>query len=518
MVAHPKGRPAALATTSATIRRIRLEAYFIRESVRLRTASYPTSRGDHARCLVSLDLRSSVDITHPPPIGRCIAGKYRLDRVIGRGGMGVVYAGRHELLDQPVAVKLLIGDAAVDPTSSARFLNEARAAACIPSDHVVRVLDVGLEEERPYFVMEYLEGKDLARLLEERGPLPQRDAVEYVLEAIEALAQAHALGIIHRDLKPSNLFLAERPDGSRVVKVLDFGIAKAFGPAAQMQAAAVTTQGLVGSPAYMAPEYVRSAKNIDTRADIWAIGVILYELLTGELPFEGENSGEVLAAILEKTPAPIASRRAGVSPELEAVVTKCLARKPKNRYAELADVAEALAPFATKRSPSIVRIRASVATLMLRPLDADRTGSTHAVGAGRDDPTEVAPVARGEDTGQSWTSGGAPATQPATRMAKAIAVVAAVAVAVIVMGVRSMRTATSAAPPAVGPSESVSPAPTSPPAISAPTAIATATETATTPSTPTSTPGASPAHHRRLRPWHPAPNLPPEPTFTRDRR
>ena len=303
-----------------------------------------------------------------PIAGQLLGGKYRLERLIGQGGMGSVFAAHHELLGQRVAIKLLRNDVPDEADAITRFFNEARAAASIHSEHVARVLDVGLmEDRRPFLVMEYLEGRDLAQLLEEQGELPVEESVDYVLQAIEALAQAHAIGIVHRDLKPSNLFLAERADGVRVVKVLDFGIAKAIGGAASTQAL-VMTQGLMGSPAYMSPEQVRSSRSVDARSDVWALGVILYELLTGSLPFRGENVGETLAAILEKAPTPIGVFRPDLKPELVAVVMRCMARAAGDRYADLADLAEGLAPFA-KRSPSVARLRSTMAALASRRAD-----------------------------------------------------------------------------------------------------------------------------------------------------
>jgi serine/threonine-protein kinase len=455
------------------------------------------------------------------PVGRLIAGKYRLDRLIGKGGMGAVYAGQHELLGQAVAIKLL-SDGSREPAAGARFLNEARAAARIPSDHVVRVVDVGVDEGRPYLVMEYLEGEDLARVLYGRGPLPEKEAVDYVLQAVEALAQAHALGIIHRDLKPSNLFLAKRPDGSRLVKVLDFGIAKAFGSAVSTQHAAVTTQGLIGSPAYMAPEYVRSAKSIDTRADIWAIGVILYELLSGSVPFRGDNPGEVLAAILETTPAPLASLRGGLSPGLVAVVMKCLARKPEERYPELADVAEALAPYAPKARASVMNIRTTVHALRLRP--ADITGPMQARAA-PDAETALAPLP-GQQTNQSWTDA-SEVRAPPTPMAKALAVAAGIGIvcgvaAVVALGVARFDPAPSSAAASIGEPLAPPPAVVHDPDPPAPVVIPPDPAPPATAAAPTPAPRRRPAHI-----WHPqaTPPAPPppkpsptEPTLARDRR
>src|SRR3990172_8142273 len=241
-----------------------------------------------------------------PQIGDLLSSKYRIERLIGEGGMGAVFQARHEKLGNPVALKFLLPSLAKDGQAAVRFMNEARAAAPIQSAHVAKVLDVdSTPDGGAYMVIEYLEGADFSRILEQRGSIPVAEAAGYLLETCEALAHAHRLGVIHRDLKPANLFLAQSVDGRAVVKVLDFGISKASGLASGITA----TSSLLGSPVFMSPEQVRSSKNVDARADIWSLGVIFYNLLTGALPFVGENFGEVFAAVLERTPAPASSLR-----------------------------------------------------------------------------------------------------------------------------------------------------------------------------------------------------------------
>ena len=455
--------------------------------------------------------------------GQILAGKYRLERLIGKGGMGVVYAAHHELLHQRVAIKLLLADANADSATVTRFLNEARAAACVPSDHVVRVLDVGLlDEGRPFLVMEYLEGKDLARVLEERGRLTPREAVDHTLEAIEAVAQAHALGIVHRDLKPSNLFLAEAADGTRGIKVLDFGIAKAFGKAADTHAA-VTTQGLLGSPAYMAPEYVRSAKSFEPRSDMWAFGVILYELLTGALPFRGENVGEILVAILEKTPTPLASIVPGLSPGLVLVVERCMRRNVDERFTNLAELAEALAPYATKRAQSIAHIRTSMKVLEDRPTASTSTGAR----VGADDPTALAAPAPGVQTNDSW-SGASPTVRRARPSSRTRAFAALVTIATFAAGIAVVLLMGSGPAPAPSSAATTTSAPS--PETATPTASASAS-TAVDAETSSPTPMVAPsmpvpsalATTRPRRPSAPpkptarATSVAPAPTLTRDR-
>lgn len=288
----------------------------------------------------------SVSLPRP---GDTIAGKYVLDRLLGQGGMGAVYAARHLKLSKQVAIKIMLADTS-NPEASTRFINEGRAAANIQNEHVVRVDDVGDEMGYAYMVLELLDGEDLSQLLE-RDPahrLQPHVAVGYVLQALKGVTEAHAIGIVHRDLKPSNLFLAQRKDGTVVVKVLDFGISKAQGSSAlaASPSALTSTKAMLGSPLYMSPEQLRSSKSVDHRADIWAVGVILYELISGTLPFMGDNLGELFAAILETDPTPLRQRAEGVHPQLDDIVLRCLARRPDQRFQNVAELAAALAPFA----------------------------------------------------------------------------------------------------------------------------------------------------------------------------
>jgi serine/threonine-protein kinase len=282
----------------------------------------------------------------PPPSGELLAGKYRVESLIGEGGMGTVLAAHHELLDLPVAVKLLSPNFVRNGPMVERFLREARAAARLKSEHVARVTDVGtLESGQPYIVMELLQGEDLEQRRERLGKLPVQDAIDIVLQALEAMAQAHAAGIVHRDLKPANLFLALLPDGREVVKVLDFGIAKLIdvggsGP----EAGSLTGEHALGSPSYMAPEQIRNSSKIDHRVDIWAIGVILFDLLTGQLPFPGETVGEIFGNVLVGSAPALRTLRPDASVELEIAVGRCLQREPEKRFADTHELARALAP------------------------------------------------------------------------------------------------------------------------------------------------------------------------------
>ena len=294
--------------------------------------------------------------------GEIVAGKYRVDRLLGRGGMGIVVAATHLALDQKVALKFVQETAfePADPTSGPRapsskgeealerFLREARSAAKLRSEHVARVFDVDvLESGDPYIVMELLEGSDLARVRAERGgKLPADEAAEYVLQACEALVEAHALGIVHRDLKPQNLFLTRKVGGAPLVKVLDFGISKASGPAAIGELALTDTSTVLGSPLYMAPEQMRSAKHADARSDVWALGVVLYELCGGRVPFDAESVTELCLKVVQDAPPPLVELAPDVPRDLAMAVMRCLEKDPALRFPNVAELALALEPFA----------------------------------------------------------------------------------------------------------------------------------------------------------------------------
>ena len=289
--------------------------------------------------------------TQPPvAIGDILADKYRVEAILGRGGMGVVVAAQHLQLGQRVAIKFLLVEPAKDGDAVQRFLREARAAVRIQSEHVARVIDVGtLASGAPYMVMEFLVGCDLAELIRREGAQPIAKVVDLVLQAGEAIAEAHSKGIIHRDLKPANLFLTQRPDGTPMVKVLDFGISKSStaDELGALQASMTATATVMGSPLYMSPEQMRSTKNVDARTDIWSIGVILFELLTGRPVYEAESLPGLCAMIASDPPPPLRTLRPDAPPELERVIDGCLSKKPSNRPQSVAELAYALAPFGT---------------------------------------------------------------------------------------------------------------------------------------------------------------------------
>jgi len=284
-----------------------------------------------------------------PRSGDVIDGKYVVERACGRGGLAVVLSAMHAGLDQRMAIKMLLPEWAGDNEVIERFLREGRAATRIKSEHVVRVFDVGKHETgAPYLVLEFLEGHNLDDVLRMWGPLPVPTAVDWVLQAAEAIAEAHTYGIVHRDLKPANLFLTRRADGSACVKVIDFGLSKLTDPRMSGSSAKLTRPSdIMGSPHYMAPEQLRATCDADARADLWALGAVLHELLVGKPPFRGETVPEICATVLTQEPPRLTSIRASVPPPVENAVLRCLVKDPEARMANAAELARAIAPFGT---------------------------------------------------------------------------------------------------------------------------------------------------------------------------
>ena len=282
-----------------------------------------------------------------PPVqpGDILAGKYRVDRVLGMGGMGVVVAATHLDLQEQRALKLMLPSALPDGEAVERFLREARATSRLRSEHVARVYDVGrLDSGAPYMVMECLEGADLNATLKRGGALPFQLAILYVLQTAEALAEAHGRGIVHRDLKPANLFLSLREDGTPCIKVLDFGISK-FSNGAGPDFDVTKTHAVLGSPHYMSPEQMHSSRTVDARSDIWSLGIILYQLVTGRLPFRGRSITEIVAVVLEGMPPRPSEVMPGLPPGLDPVILRCLERDLDRRYANVGELSQSLLPF-----------------------------------------------------------------------------------------------------------------------------------------------------------------------------
>jgi eukaryotic-like serine/threonine-protein kinase len=314
----------------------------------------------------------------PVNVGDVLAGKYAVEKVLGSGAMGVVVAARQLELDRRVALKFLTS-AQIGVEHRARFLREARAAGKLQGQHVAKVLDVGtLARGEPYIVMEYLDGKDLDAVLEERGPLPVEEAVLYALQVAEALAEAHAAGIVHRDVKPANIFLTRSVDGAPCVKLVDFGVAKV----SDGQVHLTGEVQVLGSPLYMSPEALKGGLKADAHTDIWALAVTLYELLAGShvMPFPGRELLVVMKRIWMDPPAPLAQHRPDVPRGLAAVVEQALQRPLARRFQSVAEFAAALAPYGPAR-------QASYAERVARVLHADTAPAL----SGVEEPSSAAP-------------------------------------------------------------------------------------------------------------------------------
>jgi serine/threonine-protein kinase len=273
--------------------------------------------------------------------GDILLGKYRVEEVIGVGGMGRVVRASHLYLQQPVAIKILLSNMAESQSTVARFLREAQATVKLRSEHIARVMDVGtLPDGVPFMVMEYLEGHDLNQILRHHGPQMPSAVVDLMLQACEGIAEAHALGIIHRDIKPSNFFVTHRPDGSSLLKILDFGISKTPAELSELTG----TQTVIGTPTYMAPEQMKTARGTDPRSDIWSMGVVMYQLLAGRPPFEAETYAALVLMVGHEPPAPF---HVAVPAGLKDIVWRCLEKDPNNRIQNVGELARMLAPYAS---------------------------------------------------------------------------------------------------------------------------------------------------------------------------
>jgi serine/threonine protein kinase len=368
-----------------------------------------------------------------PVLPIVIGGKYRAERVVARGGMGVILRARHMRLGHRVAIKLLDRG-----FSDARWTLEAASAARLIGEHVVRMVDADeMPDGTPYLVMEWLDGIDLATLIEREGPITPARAVDYVLQTLAALAEAHVLGIVHRDVKPSNLFLAKRAEGREIIKLLDFGVSKLSDPGAMSRTA---TGAVVGTPLFMAPEQLLSAKQADPRSDLWSIGVVLYNLISGALPFEAETATALAAsfASIAHRPRPLSEVLPGVDPRLESVVHRCLERDPALRFQGAHELARALAPFALASAlGSAARVLATGARAIDGDEEPEVTGEpppapgrvTASLAAPIASPTSASPAIPVEPIRPSR-----PATDRTRRSVRTLAVVA-LAIAGVAAGV-----------------------------------------------------------------------------------
>lgn len=292
--------------------------------------------------------------------GRVVDDKYRIRRVIGRGGMSVVVEADHLLLGHRVAIKFLRTDVARALAAEPRFFREARLAARLLSKHTCRVSDIGIWESGPYLVLELLDGRTLNQELRERKVLPTTDACEIILQACDALAEAHALGIVHRDVKPGNFFLCANELSQIQVKVLDFGVAKIPEAVVTRNGEGSLTDGntLIGTPSYISPEQLQNSKVVDARSDIWALGVILYEMLAGHPPFRDAWVPRMLVKIAKEPHVPIREIRPNIPPVIDHVIERCLSKNPTDRYASAADLGLALSDMASPSEEMLERFMA----------------------------------------------------------------------------------------------------------------------------------------------------------------
>jgi serine/threonine-protein kinase len=318
--------------------------------------------------------------------GTVLLGKYRVDEVLGTGGMGRVVRASHLYLQQPVAIKILLPQMAESAETVSRFLREAQATVKLRSEHIARVMDVGtMSNGTPFMVMEFLDGNDLNQILRHHGPQLPQIVCDLMLQACEGMAEAHAIGIVHRDIKPSNFFITRRPDGSMLLKILDFGISKTPVGVTELTG----SQTVIGTPTYMAPEQMRSGRHADMRSDIWSMGIVMYQLLSGRPPYIGEAYQELVLKVATEPPPPLSIP---LPAGLAELIMRCLDKDPKGRPQTVGELARMVAPFASDPITAMQSANRSVRILQNRTSQAMQ-GLPVTAGGGLATPMPLQPAA-----------------------------------------------------------------------------------------------------------------------------